>query len=335
VDEVRGDLCKVARACIETHTIAARVWAVLPSISRYALCTSTDEVRCVMDSAMISYDDDVLYDVAPYQNTRPTVLSRLRDTYLGRAVLHPLHGVALVALVSITAMAGGMAGFLVGLTLLEALVVFAAPRSQRLRDRVDRDHVEAEQRRQSEVRLVMLNRMREEDRSEYLRLDRLAAAIRARIGDGAVSTRALDDHVRLERLLMLYMKIAVACSDSERLLGLSSSVTRHHNDVDDDELEPLVDTPRIRALRERRRAISGMRAAAAMENGESLAALRAELALISELVTLLFERTARPAGADDVDAEIDRFVGDLERNDPLVRELVELRALQPGFALND
>ena len=289
-----------------------------------------------MDSAaVIPYDDDVLYDAAIYSHTRASTLRRLRDTYLGRAVLHPLHGVALVALVSITAMAGGFGAFLLGLALLEGFIVLGAPRSRKLRAHVDHERREAEQRRIGELRVVMLNRMREADRIEYLRLDRLAAAIRARVGgESSISNRALEDHMRLERLLMLYMRIAVSVSESERLLGLNAS-TMSRSDDDDDADPALADTPRVRALRDRRRTVASLRAAASMENGESLAALRAELDLIAELVTLLFERTARPVGTSDIDEEIDRFVSDLERADPLVRELVELRALRPSLAFND
>ncbi len=87
----------------------------------------------------------------------------------------------------------------------------------------------------------------------------------------------------------------------------------------------------MRALREQRRAIARIRVTVAAENDERLRALRAQLALLADILTLLFERSAAAVVDDAVLEEIDHAVAEAEEADSLVRELASLK--DPAVAL--
>ncbi len=269
-----------------------------------------------MDGLVIPLSEEI--------SSRPSAHARFRDSYFGRAFLHPLHGVALVA---ICALSSGL-GLGVALVLVESLMLGLLPRSSWFQRRVNEQRRALEDRKQSDTRMLLLNRMRDDDRIEFMRLDQLVTAIKARIGRSGISKRVLDDYMRLERLLMVYAQLAASYADSDRLLGLTDRADADDFVDGDSPAQPQVfDSARVRNLAERRQAVARLRAATAEENAEALHALRGELGLIGDLVTLLFERTATPVVPGEIAEEIDRYVSGLDETGPLVRELITLRAV--------
>ncbi|MDF2693864.1 MAG: hypothetical protein K0S65_2247 [Labilithrix sp.] len=203
---------------------------------------------------------------------------------------------------------------MVGLLVAEVLAFLLMPHLAWVRRAVDarldaRDHAEA-----ASARAVLLMRMRRELNA----LEKIAAALRERC-DAATHT---DDFLGIERLIELYVRLAIAHRASRSSLEV---VGRTRLDEEIAALESCLvsDRPRNASI-EKRLGILHMRREARRTALDEQAAIDHELAMIGHTLRWMEEHCAA-AGTETIRAELEFALSSRERDAAALRELSTLR----------
>jgi hypothetical protein len=207
---------------------------------------------------------------------------------------------------------------MVGLLVAEVLAFLLMPHLRWVRRAIDarldaRAHAEA-----ASARAVLLMRMSEEHRRELNALEKIAAALRER-ADASTNT---DDFLGIERLIELYVRLAIAHRASRSSLEV---VGRTRLDEEIAALESCLvsDRPRNASI-EKRLGILHMRRDARRAALDEQAAIDHELAMIGHTLRWMEEHCAA-AGTDAIRAELDFALSSRERDAAALRELSALR----------
>ena len=245
--------------------------------------------------------------------------------YLRQAVTHPVHILvalcfpfALIFAWSAPALA---AVIFTDVTLL--CVVARFPVFQRW---VDERARAAEAAVAAKSRIQLLARITDAHRNELQRLEMIADAIRERLTP-ANSTQAAEDCLGTGRLLATYVGGAMAYRAG---IACLMSTDRKTLDVEIESLARSASGGRSDAVRRiagQRLRIARMRAARWDATYADLEVMQEQLALIGDLIRLLYEHAAAPAPSVALRDEVDRAFADVSEGQHTVRELVELLAI--------
>jgi HAMP domain-containing protein len=126
-------------------------------------------------------------------------------TYCRYAHTHPVHLVILGLAAIGAVVAGNLLVPLLTVACVEACVLAALPRSASFRREVERRIDETARAAAATERAMLIARMTTQHRAELEALERLGSVIRSRS-----ATTSADDWVGIERLLMLYVRVAIA-----------------------------------------------------------------------------------------------------------------------------
>lgn len=208
---------------------------------------------------------------------------------------------------------------MVGLLVAELVAFLLLPYFSSVRRAVDarleaRAHAEA-----ASARACLLMRMSEEHRHELLALERIASSLRER-ADAGTNT---DDFLGIERLIELYVRLAIAHRASRTSLEV---VGRSRLDEEIATLEACAggDNRPRQAWIERRLAILRMRRDARRTAFDELAAMDHELAMIGHTLRWMEEHCAA-AGTEALRSELEFAMSSRERDASTLRELSALR----------
>lgn len=208
---------------------------------------------------------------------------------------------------------------MVGLLVAELMAFLLLPYFGFVRRSVDarldaRAHAEA-----ASARACLLMRMSEEHRHELLALERIAASLRERAAPAAQTT---DDFLGIEKLIELYVRLAIAHRASRTSLEV---VGRSRLDEEIATLEACAGEGRPRqAWIERRLAILRMRRDARRTAFDELAAMDHELAMIGHTLRWMEEHCAA-SGTESLRSELEFAMAGRERDAATLRELAALR----------
>ncbi len=208
---------------------------------------------------------------------------------------------------------------MVGLLVAEVLAFLLMPHLGFVRRAIDarldaRAHAEA-----ASARAVLLMRMSEEHRRELNALEKIAAALRERADATSTST---DDFLGIERLIELYVRLAIAHRASRSSLEV---VGRTRLDEEIAALEScLVEGRPPNAAIEKRLHILHMRRNARRAALDEQAAIDHELAMIGHTLRWMEEHCAA-SGTETLRSELEFALASRERDAAALRELSALR----------
>lgn len=265
------------------------------------------------------------------------------SSYVGRAFVHPLHWLALGGVVAVALWMASAVPVLLGVPMLEAVVLGVVPHWRTFRGRVDTDRGRRERAERERRRSDLLARMSLEHRDHVVRLERLLASLRARLGEDEQRVTA---HVDVEELIDRYAVLAVL--HEEALHGLyeapvsvpSSQVAdvlaaadgapatqpAHRAEVDD-EMLPIPASFGARQVSKQRLAVMSRRLAARRDNERRLAAVHEQLETIAELIKLVHERSLFAIDIADTDALIAQTAQELEVSGSMIESLLATRSV--------
>jgi hypothetical protein len=270
---------------------------------------------------------------------------RALSSYVGRAFVHPLHMLAVGSLVAASLWAASVVPALAGVPVLEALVLGVVPHWRSFRGRVDTERERRARAERERRRLELLGRMSVEHRDHVVRLERLLASLRARLGDDEQRVAA---RINVEDLIDRYAALAVLHEEAlhglyESPVALASlrapSTSDESRDAGDghgcdvvsganDPDAPLVaDTITHRRVSAQRVTLMQRRLAARRENEQRLAAVGEQLETIAELVKLVHERSLFAVDIADTEALIEQAAQELELSGNLIDHLLTSRSV--------
>jgi hypothetical protein len=172
------------------------------------------------------------------------------------------------------------------------------------------------------ARAVLLLRMSDAHRRELHVLERIAAALRERV-DAAGAASGTEDCFGIERLIELYVRLAIAHRASVRSLEVvGSSRIEEELLVLEARLATAASPQRERI--ERRVAMLRMRRDARLAAIEEQSAIEHDLSMISETLRWMQEKCAS-GGTDGLRAELDFALASRERDVAAMSELATLR----------
>lgn len=270
---------------------------------------------------------------------------RALSSYVGRAFVHPLHLLAFGSLVAASLWASSVVPALVGAPMLEVLVLGVVPHWRSFRGRVDTERERRERAERERKRSEMLARMSVEHRDHVVRLERLLASLRARLGD---DEQRVAERINVEDLIDRYAHLAVL--HEEALHGLYESpvalaalratfggdgagrdgdglVACGDGDDARDPDAPLVADAQPRSASAQRRALMQRRLAARRENERRLAAVAEQMETLAELVKLVHERSLFAVDIADTDALIQQTTQELEMSGAMIESLLASRSV--------
>ncbi len=229
-----------------------------------------------------------------------TALVYHRAAFTHFAQLVPLtvaFGLALVTM-SIIAAIGALA-------LGEAVLVILLPRTARFRASVDETLESAERIAAAEARASVLARMSDVHLRELAEIERLAAGVRERwASEARCPDVAVERAIGLERLLLAYVRVAIAHRRNVESFGLEARLALEAHAARVAAL-PAPSGERAYEWLERRREILMRRKAAWAAAESEREAIAQALATIADVVRWLHEIAASPA---EDEAEVDRVL---------------------------
>jgi hypothetical protein len=239
-------------------------------------------------------------------------------TYCRYALAHQIH----LVLVGLTAIAAVITGQLLvpvlTLLVIEACVLVALPRSTAFRREVDKRLEEAERAAAATQRAMLVARMTPQHRAELEELERLGAAVRSRS-----ATTAADDWVGLERLLTVYVRVAIAYRASAESFREGD---RAQLELSEAHLALACENAggSSRHWLGRRLAVVRSRLATCASALSAQEVMAQELATIAELVRWMHDECVT-ADARSLDAEIESALDVCRQSASALRELSALR----------
>ncbi len=251
---------------------------------------------------------------------------RTARTYLGRVMVHPYNLLVVGSVLLLSFIGWSPLLLLFGLG-AELVILCIIPWRGYFRRSIDAQLDEADRAAWSRARESLIRQMDIRHQQELARLDRLIDRTRENIRRrGGSVPLLLDDGFGLSRLLMSYIRLAIAHKAGQESLAMTN-----HTELMETirSLEALRSTSagRARGLSERRLAIAYRRAECWSRTREGLEMVSQKLATILELIQLMHEQSMTPVDSPATCAEIDRFMRELDGFDSgesTQRELEEL-----------
>ncbi|WP_437604286.1 hypothetical protein [Sorangium sp. So ce590] len=251
---------------------------------------------------------------------------RTARTYLGRVMVHPYNLLVVGSVLLLSFIGWSPLLLLFGLG-AELVILCIIPWRGYFRRSIDAQLDEADRAAWSRARESLIRQMDIRHQQELARLDRLIDRTRENIRRrGGSVPLLLDDGFGLSRLLMSYIRLAIAHKAGQESLAMTN-----HSELMETirSLETLRSTSagRARGLSERRLSIAYRRAECWSRTREGLDVVSQKLATILELIQLMHEQSMTPVDSPATCAEIDRFMRELDGFDSgesTQRELEEL-----------
>ena len=252
------------------------------------------------------------------QRTDRTGWKHSSGVYRRFTLVHFTYALVLTIPAALMLLALDLEAAMVGLLVAEVLAFLLMPHFGWVRRAIDeridaRAHADA-----ASARAVLLMRMSEEHRRELNALEKIAAALRDR-SDASAHT---DDFLGIERLIELYVRLAIAHRASRSSLEV---VGRTRLDEEIAALESCLvsDRPKNPVI-EKRLGILHMRREARRAALDEQAAIDHELAMIGHTLRWMEEHCAA-TGTETIRAELDFALASRERDAATLRELAALR----------
>ncbi|WP_437821762.1 hypothetical protein [Sorangium sp. So ce1078] len=251
---------------------------------------------------------------------------RTARTYLGRVLVHPYNLLVVGSVLLLSFIGWSPLLLLFGLG-AELVILCIVPWRGYFRRSIDAQLDEADRAAWSRARESLIRQMDIRHQQELARLDRLIDRTRENIRRrGGAIPLLLDDGFGLSRLLMSYIRLAIAHKAGQESLAMTN-----HSELMETirSLEAIRSTSagRARGLSERRLAIAYRRAECWNRTREGLEVVSQKLATILELIQLMHEQSMTPVDSPATCAELDRFMRELDGFDSgesTQRELEEL-----------
>lgn len=251
---------------------------------------------------------------------------RTARTYLGRVLVHPYNLLVVGSALLLSFIGWSPLLLLIGLG-AELLILCLVPWRGYVRRGIDAQLDEADRASWSRARESLIRQMDIRHQQELARLDRLIDRTRENIRRrGGAVPLLLDDGFGLSRLIMSYIRLAIAHKAGQESLAMTN-----HSELMETirSLEAVRSTSagRTRGLSERRLSIAYRRAECWSQTREGLEVVSQKLAAILELIQLMHEQSMTPVDSPSTCAEIDRFMrelDDLDNGESTQRELEEL-----------
>ncbi|MGK3993453.1 hypothetical protein [Sorangium sp. So ce1024] len=251
---------------------------------------------------------------------------RTASTYVGRVLVHPYNLLVVGSALLLSFIGWSPLLLLIGLG-AELLILCLVPWRGYFRRSIDAQLDEADRAAWSKARESLIRQMDIRHQQELARLDRLIDRTRENIRrrGGAVPT-LLDDGFGLSRLLMSYIRLAIAHKAGQESLAMTNH-TELMETIRSLEAVRSTSAGRTRGLSERRLSIAYRRAECWSRTREGLEVVSQKLAAILELIQLMHEQSMTPADSPSTCVEIDRFMrelDDIDNGESTQRELEEL-----------
>ncbi|WP_437729362.1 hypothetical protein [Sorangium sp. So ce861] len=251
---------------------------------------------------------------------------RTARTYLGRVLVHPYNLLVVGSVLLLSFIGWSPLLLLLGLG-AELVILCIVPWRGYFRRSIDAQLDEADRAAWSRARECLIRQMDIRHQQELARLDRLIDRTRENIRRrGGAVPLLLDDGFGLSRLLMSYIRLAIAHKAGQESLAMTN-----HSELMETirSLEAIrsASAGRTRGLSERRLAIAYRRAECWSRTREGLEVVSQKLATILELIQLMHEQSMTPVDSPATCADIDRFMRELDGFDTgesAQRELEEL-----------
>ncbi|WP_437322258.1 hypothetical protein [Sorangium sp. So ce394] len=251
---------------------------------------------------------------------------RTARTYLGRVLVHPYNLLVVGSVLLLSFIGWSPLLLLLGLG-AELVILCVVPWRGYFRRSIDAQLDEADRAAWSRARESLIRQMDIRHQQELARLDRLIDRTRENIRRrGGAVPLLLDDGFGLSRLLMSYIRLAIAHKAGQESLAMTN-----HSELMETirSLEAIrsASAGRARGLSERRLAIAYRRAECWSRTREGLEVVSQKLATILELIQLMHEQSMTPVDSPATCADIDRFMRELDGFDTgesAQRELEEL-----------
>jgi len=247
--------------------------------------------------------------------------------YLRHAVTHPIH-VLVVLCLPFTLFFVWSLSAVAAFVLTEIALVCIVSRVPGFQRWVDEKVRAIEAAAAARTRTQLLMRITDAHRAELQRLEVLADAIRERLMPaGGEMSRNMEDCLGTGRLLATYVGGAIAyCAGKTCLMATDRKAI-------DNDINSLAQTATqgrtesIRMVAMQRLRIARMRASRWDCSYDDLEVMQEQLALIADLVRLMYEHSAAPVQSALLREEVDRALASVKDGERTVRELVELLAV--------
>lgn len=245
-------------------------------------------------------------------------------TYARRALLNQ-YNLLMLTVVTVSSLISGSIWVLLAGLVAELVVIGTVPRAGVFRRHVDHLIAQDEREQALRTRETLLLQMNDTHRQEYERLECLVERVRnnaTHYGDAAALV--LNDSLGLDRLLMSYIRLAIAHKVGKEALALTNRKELF------DKIQSLEDSrlssssQRLRTLEERRLFIAQKRLQRCDRNRERLQVISQQLATINDLVHMVHEQSMTPVDSRHVTDEIDQLILSIEENEGTLRELAEI-----------
>ncbi|WP_437642561.1 hypothetical protein [Sorangium sp. So ce854] len=251
---------------------------------------------------------------------------RTASTYVGRVLVHPYNLLVVGSALLLSFIGWSPLLLLIGLG-AELLILCLVPWRGYFRRSIDAQLDEADRAAWSRARESLIRQMDIRHQQELARLDRLIDRTRENIRRrGGAVPMLLDDGFGLSRLLMSYIRLAIAHKAGQESLAMTNH-TELMETIRALEAVRSTSAGRTRGLSERRLSIAYRRAECWSRTREGLEVVSQKLAAILELIQLMHEQSMTPADSPSTCVEIDRFMrelDDIDNGESTQRELDEL-----------
>ncbi|WP_437787663.1 hypothetical protein [Sorangium sp. So ce1097] len=251
---------------------------------------------------------------------------RTASTYVGRVLVHPYNLLVVGSALLLSFIGWSPLLLLIGLG-AELLILCLVPWRGYFRRSIDAQLDEADRAAWSRARESLIRQMDIRHQQELARLDRLIDRTRENIRRrGGAVPMLLDDGFGLSRLLMSYIRLAIAHKAGQESLAMTNH-TELMETIRSLEAVRSTSAGRTRGLSERRLSIAYRRAECWSRTREGLEVVSQKLAAILELIQLMHEQSMTPADSPSTCVEIDRFMrelDDIDNGESTQRELEEL-----------
>lgn len=247
--------------------------------------------------------------------------------YLRHALVHPIHGCALLIPAAFLVLGFHCVLALVALLVVEMVVLGVLPHAPPFRRRIDAHVREKQRAHAASERAALLTQLSDFHRQDLADLERITNALRA-----SSDPDRSDDWVGLEQLLELYVRLALAHSRvfkalrSTERVPTEDEVHRLGNQVSHAPEGKARQSAMRRVLMVRRRAL------ARREAGEELLALEQDLATIGEVLRWM-ELHCASAGTDALRAELELVLASARRDGETLRDLCVLAESSPKLEI--
>ncbi|WP_438021533.1 hypothetical protein WMF18_20075 [Sorangium sp. So ce315] len=251
---------------------------------------------------------------------------RTASTYVGRVLVHPYNLLVVGSALLLSFIGWSPLLLLIGLG-AELLILCLVPWRGYFRRSIDAQLDEADRAAWSRARESLIRQMDIRHQQELARLDRLIDRTRENIRRrGGAVPMLLDDGFGLSRLLMSYIRLAIAHKAGQESLAMTNH-TELMETIRSLEAVRSTSAGRTRGLSERRLSIAYRRAECWSRTREGLEVVSQKLAAILELIQLMHEQSMTPTDSPSTCVEIDRFMrelDDIDNGESTQRELEEL-----------